>query len=80
MTVNEMIAILSKHDGDMTVLVEGYEQGLCDAAAENINQMRYFENRNKEYWEGPHEPGAQGDCVGLVIGRGAYVGSKRLFA
>lgn len=73
MIVRELIEILHKHDGNMTVLVEGYEYGLCDTEEENIKETRYFENHNRASFAGPHEPSAEGDHVGLVIGRGAHV-------
>jgi len=72
-TVNELILILSKHDRSMTILVEGYEYGLCGVEAKNIKETRYFKNFNKADYAGPHEASAEGDHIGLVIGRGAHV-------
>ena len=73
MTITELIAILSRHDGDMTVLVDGYEFGFSDLHEKHIRQMRFFENQNTESFAGEHEEDAEGDRVGIVLGRGADI-------
>jgi len=71
--VRNLISILSSHDQEMPVLVDGYEAGFCDLKAANIRVVRFCRDVSK--WQnkshsGPHEEDSRGDEVGVVLGRG----------
>ena len=70
MLVGDLISILSKHDKNMAVLVNGYEYGLCDLEASNIQVVRFGRDVNSYYYAGPHEEDSRGDETGVVLGRG----------
>lgn len=69
MTVSELIAILSEHDAKITVLVDGFEDGLEDLFAQNIRVIRYVENISEKSYRGPHDADPDGDKIALVFHR-----------
>ena len=72
MRVRDLISILSSHNKDMPVLVDGYEAGFCDLKAANIRLIPF--RRDVSEWQkvshsGPHEEDSRGE-MGIVLGRG----------
>lgn len=53
----------------MTVLVDGYEYGLCDLEKGNIRSVRFNRDVNDCSWAGPHKQDSDGEFAGVVIGR-----------
>lgn len=70
MTVAGLIELLRKHDPKNTVLVDGYEYGLCDVKEASMRKIRFTKDVNTSLDAGPHEEDNKGDFRGLVIGRG----------
>ncbi len=70
MLVGDLISLLSKHDRNMPVLVDGHEYGLCDLETPNIRVVRFGRDINTSYFAGPHDDYPEGDEVGIVLGRG----------
>jgi len=52
-TVDELIAELRKHPGDLQVYVSGYEAGVDDIAS--VEEVRVERNVHTERYYGPHE-------------------------
>lgn len=56
MTVQELIAILQTHPGDMRVVVEGYEGGLNDPLSPKVVEINLNVEAHKDTWYyGPHD-------------------------
>lgn len=49
MKVRELIAILQKYDGDLTVMVNGYEGGYSIPTAESIRQANMYDEYTHDY-------------------------------
>lgn len=70
MTVDDLISILSEYSNrNLTVLVDGYEAGLCDVKRESIRLIRFNRDDNISDYLGPHEEDSDGEFKGVVIGR-----------
>ena len=55
MTVQELIAILQTHPGDMRVIVDGYEGGFSDPTKPHIINISLDVEEHKDCWfYGPH--------------------------
>lgn len=58
MTVADLISLLAKYDGDLRVVVDGYENGYDDIVPERIQRMRLCLDVGTKDYEGKHdEPG-----------------------
>ena len=57
MTVDELIRALAKYPPDLRVVVNGYEDGYDDVAAERISLKEIALDVGKESWEGKHGDG-----------------------
>lgn len=70
MTVKELIKILKRQDKAATVLVDGYEYGVCDLGEQGVQAVRY--SRDVNTWEnaGEHEVDEKGSYVGVLLSRG----------
>lgn len=53
MTIKELIQQLQQHDPNTRVVVNGYEEGLCDI--EDLEEVKIKLNVNTEWYYGPHE-------------------------
>ncbi len=70
MTVGQLIDILKTHDLGDIVLLDGYESGLCDVLAANIQQIKFDKDVNISAYAGEHEEDKNGAFSGVVIHRG----------
>jgi len=70
MTVAQLIDILRKHDPGDIVLVDSYEDGLCDVVESNVYMTRFNKNVYSSSHSGPHGHDKEGEFFGVVIGRG----------
>ena len=61
MTVDELIHLLERYPSDLRVVVNGYEDGYDDVAAERISLQNIALGTGKYRWEGKH-----GDADGLA--------------
>lgn len=52
MTVSELIEELSKHSGNIRVVIRGYEDGVDDVEKLKIYKLKL--NSNKEWYYGKH--------------------------
>ena len=64
MTVDELIVVLERYPSDLRVVVNGYEDGYDDVAAERIFLEKIALDTGKHSWEGMH-----GDVNGLARSR-----------
>lgn len=55
MTVRELIEKLQELDGDLHVLVSGYEGGYCDVSEGPFEIETFDLDVNTEWYYGPHE-------------------------
>ena len=63
MTVDELIRLLAKHQPDLRVVVNGYEDGYDDLSPGQLTVVRMALNTGENRWEGQH-----GDPSGLTDG------------
>jgi len=71
MTVKELMKILKRHDKAATVLVDGYEYGVCDLGEDGIMACRYSRDVNTDENAGEHEINqTTGSYVGVLLSRG----------
>lgn len=71
MTVKRLIKILKKCEyKDATVLVDGYEYGVCHLGEDGIQLVRYSRDVHTDENAGEHEINENGSFVGLVLSRG----------
>lgn len=71
MTVKRLIKILRKCPyKDATVLVDGYEYGVCDLGEDGIQLVKYSRDVHTDENAGEHEINENGSFVGLVLSRG----------
>lgn len=61
MTVRELIKILETYDGDLHVLVQGYEGGYNDCLVRGPSM--FGPNPEEAWYEGPYEDCAHDDSV-----------------
>lgn len=61
MNVDELIRLLAKHQPDLRVVVNGYEEGYDDLSPGQLAVVRVALNTGKNRWEGQH-----GDPSGLT--------------
>ncbi len=54
MTVDELIRLLAKHEPDLRVVVNGYEDGYDDLSPGQLAVVRMALNTGKNRWEGQH--------------------------
>jgi hypothetical protein len=72
MKVKTLIALLSKHDPEARVLVDGYECGYDDLHAKRIRPVRVVLNVYRQDYAGPHEtlkPGERGGRKAVLLAR-----------
>lgn len=53
MTTKELIQKLQQYGPNTRVVVNGYEEGLCDI--EDLEEVKIELNVNTDWWNGPHE-------------------------
>lgn len=70
MTIGQLIEILSKHPGDLPVLVEGYETGFDPI--HSIVQAKAIPNPENQEYDGEFEKDEAGsDCL-IILGKSEY--------
>lgn len=71
MTVKRLIKILRKCEyKDATVLVDGYEYGVCDLGEDGVRLVKYSRDVHTSVDAGEHEVNENGSFVGLLLSRG----------
>ena len=55
MTVGELIHLLAKHEPDLRVVVDGYENGFDDLSPEQVSVVKIALNEGVSEWEGEHQ-------------------------
>lgn len=55
MTVKQLIAILKKHPGNLTVYVDGYEDGLHDLKKDHVYKTEVVRDVYSAEYSGEHE-------------------------
>ena len=54
MKIKDLIKKLSKYDGDLEVVVNGYECGFETLEKENVYKIKILSNVHKRTWRGEH--------------------------
>ena len=54
MTIGELVRLLERYPSDLRVVVNGYEDGYDDVAAERISLTKIALDTGKHSWEGAH--------------------------
>ena len=65
MKVKDLIAQLSELDGELDVVVRGYEGGVCDCAV--VEAVFIEHNVNSEWYFGPHEIRSRAEINAVLV-------------